>query len=96
MPTAFICNNDYIAFKLVNLLNEKGYKVPDDISIVAFDNTIFSKMSNPTITTVDNHVDNMVEVAVKVMMKKITNNKVYGRDLVQGEIIERNSVRRID
>ena len=95
LPTAFVCNNDHHAYSLIIKLNQKGIKVPEDVSVIAFDNTIYSKLSNPMITTSDNHVDNMVEVASKVILKKLSSNKVYGRVFVQGEIIERDSVRRI-
>ena len=97
LPTSIVCNNDCVAFKLIKQLEEMGKKVPDDVSVVAFDNTLFSALSEPKITIVDNDVDNFVEVATKVMLKKLSaNNKIYGRIFVQGKIIERDSVREID
>ena len=89
--------NDCVAFKLINQLKEMGKKVPDDVSVVAFDNTLFSVLSEPKITIVDNDVDNFVEVASKVILKKLSaNNKIYGRIFVQGKIIERDSVSEIN
>lgn len=94
MPTAFVCNNDQGAYELIKLLKKNGYNVPNDISVVAFDNTIYSSLSLPKITTIDTNLDEMVNVASKVILKKITNpNKVYNRILVKTTLIIRDSVK---
>ncbi|MFA7529000.1 MAG: substrate-binding domain-containing protein [Bacilli bacterium] len=97
MPTAFVCNNDQVAYYFINKLKEHGVRVPEDCSIVAFDNTIFSTISDPPITTVDTHVEELVEVVSKVIIKKINvPNKTYNRILVKASIIERESVRKVN
>ena len=97
LPTAFVCNNDQVAYDLIELLQDKGYKVPDDISVASFDNTKFSIRSNPQITTVDNNVDEMVDVACKVIIKKIENPvKQYNRILIKTTLIERDSIKDIN
>lgn len=95
IPTAYICNNDQVAFTLIKQLQNTGLNVPDDVSVVAFDNTLFSMISQPAITTVDSNIDDFVERASKVIIKKIECDKVYGRIFVQGNIIERDSVKKI-
>ena len=97
LPTAFVCNNDQVAYDLIKLLQDEGYKVPDDVSVASFDNTKFSTRSNPQITTVDNNVDEMVDVACKVIIKKIENPvKHYNRILVKTTLIERDSIKDIN
>lgn len=97
MPTAFVCNNDQVAYDLIKLLQENGYRVPDDISVASFDNTKFSIRSNPQITTVDNNVDEMVDVACKVIIKKIEKTvKQYNRILIKTTLIERDSIKDIN
>ncbi|MFA7076432.1 MAG: substrate-binding domain-containing protein [Candidatus Izemoplasmatales bacterium] len=96
LPTAFVCNCDRIGFYLIDKLKEKGIMVPEQCSIVGFDNSIFSTISQPKITTVDNNIEKMVSTAVKVISKKINNpQKSYDRILVPGTIIERDSIRKI-
>lgn len=51
MPTAFVCNCDETAYKLVNQLKAAGYSIPDDISVVGYDNHIYSTICNPRLTT---------------------------------------------
>lgn len=93
LPTAFVCNCDRIAFNLIQKLKKMNIKVPDQCSVVGFDNSIFSAICEPKITTVDNNIKKMVSTAVKVIIKKILNSKkVYDRILVPGTIIERDSI----
>ena len=96
VPTAYVANCDQVAFKLINTLKNKGYQVPKDISVVSFDNTIYSTISQPQITTVDNNVVEMVEAATKIIIKKINNpSKTYGRILIKGNIIKKDSSQSI-
>jgi len=97
MPTAFVANCDQIAHRFIRVLKEHGYSVPDDVSVVSFDNSIFSTISSPQITTVDNNVKEMVDTASRIIIKKIDNpQRTYGRVLIKGTIIERESARPIN
>lgn len=96
MPTAFVCNYDQLAYTVIKKFEELGYNVPNDISVVAFDNTIYSKLSDVQITTVDTNVDEMVNIAAKVINKKLTKpGKVYDEILVKGKIVMGGSVKNI-
>jgi LacI family transcriptional regulator len=96
MPTAFVANCDQVAYKLINTLKQNGHSIPDDISVVSFDNTIYATIAQPQITTVDNNVEDMVSTATKIIIKKINNpSKTYGRILIKGNIIKRDSSQHI-
>lgn len=96
LPTAFVCNCDRVAHSLILALKAAGKKVPEDCSVVGFDNSIFSTIVDPQITTVDNNVSQMVQTAVKIILKKIDNpQRGYGRVMISGTIIERASTRPI-
>ena len=94
MPTAFFCNCDEVAYGFINQLKSEGYRVPEDISIVGYDNHIYSTISTPRITTMDVNSYRMSSEAVEIIIKKIRdNNYRCGRILVTGKLIERDSVR---
>lgn len=96
MPTAFVCNCDEAAYALINQLKELGYNVPEDISVVGYDNHIYSTISSPRITTIDVNSYRMSHEAVEIIIKKIRDsNYKCGRVLVTGKLIERDSVRKI-
>ena len=98
MPTAFVCNCDRIAYNLINQLKEEGYRIPDDCSVVGFDNDIFATLSDPKLTTVETNMEDMSRTAVKSIMRKIenpNNNKRTGKVLIKGRIVYRDSVKEI-
>jgi len=94
MPTAFVCNNDEVANTLIIKLKEKGYRVPEDVSVVGFDN--FEKIQNLAlgITTVEVDFITMASVSVDVMIKKVLDRKHSpGRQLISCRLVLRDSVR---
>lgn len=97
MPTAFVVNCDQVAYNLLNHIFKMGFKVPDDFSIVSFDNDIFAKMTNPKLTTVEPDMKAMAESAVKIIIDKLNNseNKSHSRVIVSGETVYRDSVRKL-
>ncbi len=96
IPSAFVCNCDQIAYNLINKLKTSGYKVPEDCSVVGFDNDIFATISEPQITTVEVNIKEMANTVVRYMIEKVTDgNKKYGRVLIKGKIIYRDSVKTI-
>lgn len=93
IPTAFVCNSDASAFDLVKRLQKEGYRIPEDISVVAFDNFIYAEMSSPRITTYGVDTDALVKTAIRIILDKLAEPEYsVGRVLVQGSLIERNSV----
>lgn len=70
MPTAFVCNCDAAAYHLVRLLSEKGYRIPEDISVVAFDDFLYSELSNPRITTYAVDMDGMAKASVRQLLAR--------------------------
>lgn len=96
MPTAFVCNCDEAAYALINQLKNAGYSVPDDISVVGYDNHIYSTISTPRITTVDVDSKLMSSEAVDTIIRKIRDkNYTRGRKLVNGKLIIRDSVKNL-
>ncbi|MCZ0703096.1 LacI family transcriptional regulator [Natronobacillus azotifigens] len=97
LPTAFVCNCDQVAYNLIRRLNSLGYNVPNDFSVVGFDDDIYASLTTPPLTTVAVDVKEMSSVAVKIIIKKIKDKTAkYGRILIKGNVIYRESVNRID
>lgn len=96
MPTAFVCNCDKTAMILIEKLKSLGYGIPEDYSVVGFDDSIHAKESNPSISTVRVDLDEMARVAVKMISKKVNNIETqYGRVMIKGKLIMRDSARKI-
>ena len=97
MPSAFVCNCDEVARILITKLEKMGYSVPEHFSVVGFDNDIYATISQPQLTTVEVDVEEMARTAIKFILSNIRKeNKKYGRELIRGKIVFRNSVKDIN
>ncbi len=93
MPTAFVCNCDETAFRVISALKSKGVRVPEDISVVGYDNYTVSNICIPAITTVEVDLMKMASESVELMLKKLENpDYSEGRRIISGRLIEKNSV----
>lgn len=96
MPTAFACSSDLAAGRLYDALVEKGYRVPGDISIVAYDNYLFGHSFAEQLTTYNVDMEQMAEKAVKRLVKKVRGSeRRYGVWYVDSVLVERGSVKNI-
>ncbi len=96
LPSAFVCNCDQIAHILTQKLKEKGLNVPEDCSVVGFDNDVFAGITDPPLTTVEVDINEMARTSVHYILEKIKDNsRKFGRVLVKGRIIYRDSVKEI-
>ena len=88
--TAVICYNDEIASRLVNHLIKKGIKITQDISIVSFDNSHYSELSIPRITSLSHGIQNIGRISAKLMIKLLNGEKPTS-ELVSWTLIEKES-----
>jgi len=72
--TAIVCGNDLMALGVLNWAKEECINVPDDLSIIGFDDSIFSIISSPKITTVNQNCHKVGEILVEELLKKIDTN----------------------
>ncbi len=97
MPTAFACNSDLTASKIYDLLFEKGYRVPEDISIAAYDNYLFGHDFARQLTSYHVDMKQMAEIAVKLLRRKIGGSeKRFGIRYIDSVIVERSSVKQLN
>ncbi len=96
MPTAFVCNCDETAFCVIRDLKGIGFTVPDDISVVGYDNYHISEISEPPITTIDIDPKEMADTAVTTLLERIKNNKLPTRiQIIEGKPVYKGSVKAI-
>ncbi len=73
--TAVVCGNDLMAFGVFNWAKENGLDVPSDLSVMGFDDTIFSTISSPKITTISQHCHEVGAVLVEELIKQIDSDR---------------------
>lgn len=96
LPTAFACNCDAAAYHLMRLLSANGLRVPEDVSVVSFDDFIYSDLSSPTITTYAVDMDGMARASVEQLRARIADpERELEFRVVTGFLREKESVRRV-
>ena len=96
MPTAFFCNCDLSASVLIRTLEGHGYAVPEDVSVVGFDNYLPEQLGGVELTTYEIDTAEMAKRAVHIIVHKIRNqNYSTGIFMLPGKFIEGKSARRI-
>lgn len=97
MPTAFVCNCDDTTYQFVRVLGEKGYRVPEDVSIVSFDNDIYAERCVPKLTTAEVNINGMAQKSVELLCHRIEHGqeRSHGVTFINTTIIYRDSVKKI-
>ena len=96
LPSAFFADNDMIALGAMKAMWECGIRIPEDVSIVGFDDLTFSSIANPPLTTLRVPKQDMGRVAVRRlrdMMKDAPGLRL--KTQVCTEFVERQSVREM-
>ena len=97
MPTAFVCNCDELAYLLMEQLRKKGIRVPEDVSVVGFDNyTFIDHFTYRKLTTVAVNVEAMASEAVSLLIRQIEGGEPSNvRKVINGTLLIRDSVKNI-
>lgn len=96
MPTAFVCNNDVTAYALIRQLEERNLRVPEDISVVGYDDYLYPEYGESEITTYAVDMAGMTKTAIKILIKSMEEIPPEPKiQIVSGKLIERKTVKKI-
>ena len=97
LPTAFFADNDIVAICAMRVLRELNVQIPQDVSIVGFDNMALSEMLDPPLTTIQIPKRKMGMAAVNAIIEKINEDGVGSlKTEVATSLIVRHSVRKLE
>lgn len=97
-PTAIFCANDDVAMGLISELWMLGIKVPEDISVVGFDNNALADVYVPPLTTIAQPRHQIGEAAMDLLLDVIADPNSHGRRVIELKLrlAKRMSVARLD
>ena len=96
-PTAVFVANDSLAIGCYMAVNEKGLAIPEDISVVGYNDIPAAKYLVPPLTTVHLHMDFMGEQAVSMLAERIlTGREIAIQTLIPAKLVIRESVRKLN
>lgn len=94
--TAFLCFNDEMAFGARVAIMERGLSVPDDISLIGFDNWDMSGYSSMKLTTVERSMGDIAKEGTRVLLKRLEDGIVDNRRIyLENKLIVRETVKDI-
>jgi LacI family transcriptional regulator len=79
--TAIIGVNDMTAVGALSMLYEKGLRIPDDMAVAGFDNTLFSTVVTPQLTTVDQMAFHASKLGLDILLEKIKKRELDSRTI---------------
>ncbi len=95
-PTAIFTSNDLMALGVLQRLQERGFSVPDDFSLLGFDDINLSSWIHPKLSTIRQDVRQIANVGVELLRKRMRQKIAKGRiRLISPELIKRNSCKHL-
>jgi len=95
-PTAILACNDMTAIGVLNELEAQGIKVPDQMSVIGFDNIELGEMISPALSTIDHPKQEMGVFSCNMLLERLNEDNFKINEIVlQPQLIERNSVAQI-
>lgn len=94
LPEGLFCCNDIVCLGVTRALREAGRRVPEDVSLVGFDNLPASVYNDPPLTTIRVSNKEIGSAAIALLKERIENpEKPCSKILIGGELVERQSVK---
>lgn len=96
LPSAFFIASDPMAIGAYKAINEEGLRIPEDISIIGFDDIYVSQFMSPSLTTIKVYTDYMGKNSVQALMERIHGKDDWCKKIViPTKLIKRSSVKVI-
>ena len=95
--TAVYAQTDLLALGIIRGLRELNIKVPEEVSVIGYDNIEFGKFSEPELTTINQPTEKLAQEAVKLLTEKFDKkyNEVERKIIIEPNLVLRNSIRKI-
>ncbi len=93
-PTAIIASNDQMTLAALDTANQRGLAVPDDLSLISFDNTPVVRFTVPQLTAIDQPIAATFSKAVDLLITNRNETVQHQPVVTEGSLVERSSTAR--
>jgi len=96
-PTAIFATSDSLAIGIIARLQEAGIRVPEDISVIGYDNIPISTLFTPKLTTIAQDMDHKAEAAIGLLQQAIEDPSFRQKTVeIDVSVVQRDSIRSIE
>jgi len=97
LPTALFVCNDMMAMGVLNAAHELSIKIPEDMSIIGYDDIYITKFMTPPLTTIHQPKYRLGQAAVETLIKRLRSPEIDNIIIeLEPTLIERNSMRKLN
>lgn len=93
--TALFASDDLQAYGAMRAAAETGVRIPDDVSLVGYDDLQFSALANPPLTTISQPVKDMATAAAELLLRRMRGEDAESPPLFAPRLIERQTVKNL-
>jgi DNA-binding LacI/PurR family transcriptional regulator len=90
-PTAIFASNDLAAFGVLSVAKDQGLRVPEDLSVIGFDNTSMSRIAAIDLTTIDQRGTEQAASAVLLLLERLAGRTEPKRIIVEPNLVRRST-----
>lgn len=97
MPTAIFATNGMLGLHVMRMLRQRGLRVPEDVSVVAFDSPEWAPFVNPPLTAVSQPAQELGSLAARLLLQKLEGGDAGGkpeRRVLEARLVVRGSTKR--
>ena len=87
-----ITANDVLAAGVLNAALRRGMRVPEDLSIVGYNNSIITQCTTPQLSSIDNGLEKLCDLAVDGLSKLLRGEKIEGSTMIPPHLVARETM----
>lgn len=86
---AVVASEDLLAIGAIKYIKESGYTIPNDVSIIGYNNSLLSICCDPELTSIDNHVETLCISTISTLMRVLGGNDVPNKTTISNDLVLR-------
>lgn len=91
-PDAIFVGNDHMAFAVMDEIRQMGFSIPEEVSIIGYDDVPLASWAAYDLTTVRQPVNRMVDATIQTLMAAVDGEEAYAQTIeIEGPLIQRSS-----
>ena len=89
--SAVLTSEDVLAVGAMKAFSHKGIKVPEDVAVVGFNNSVLAECTTPSLSSIDNRIEQLCTAAVKTMLDVFEGKQIKKKQIYEGLLVYRES-----